>query len=258
MKKNQITFVLFLGLMVSQLTSCKKKTPTPAVVETGTVTINLNHKWGTANGSDFKLDTTLVQPDTGDSLNFTTLEYYVSNFKLKKSDGTWWVHPDSYFLVDLSNPGSLSLNLTNVPLGTYTDVNFTMGVDSLHNVSGAQGGALSTTNLMFWSWNSGYIMLKVEGISNNSQTGSFAFHLGGFSGADNIVTDKQISFSGSSLSVSSNHTSKVFLQVNPDWLWHSAPSVSVLNSIHVPGSDAKTMALGFFANNSITFDHIVE
>jgi hypothetical protein len=32
----------------------------------------------------------------------------------------------------------------------------------------------------------------------------------------------------------------------------------VLNTVHMPGTDAKTMADGFFTNNSITLDHIVE
>ena len=81
----------------------------------------------------------------------------ISNFKLKKSDGTWWIHPESYFLVDLSNDLSTTLDLGSVPSGEYTELSYTIGVDSLRNVSGAQSGALSTTNNMFWSWNTGYI-----------------------------------------------------------------------------------------------------
>ena len=111
----------------------------------------------------FKLDTFLVQPMTQDSLNFSTFKYYVSNFKLKKSDGSYWVHPESYFLVDLSNSESLELSFSDIPAGVYTDLVFTLGVDSLSNVDGAQTGALSVANEMFWSWNSGYIMLKAEG-----------------------------------------------------------------------------------------------
>ena len=262
MKTTKLIFVALLGLFLSISTSCKKEEPTPeptpAADEKGTVKINLAHKWGFTNGTTFKLDTTLVHPMSGDSLNFTTLKYYISNIKLKKSDGTWWTQAESYFLVDLSNPSSLELSLSNVPVGDYTDVYYTMGVDSTRNVSGAQSGALATTNMMFWNWNSGYVMLKAEGTSVDSSTGSFAFHLGGFSGQYNIVTQKYVNFAGNALTVSSNHTSKAFLQVNPGWLWHSAPSVSTLNMIHMPGAEAQTMALGFFTNNSIILDHIEE
>ncbi len=264
MKSNIFIFSIFLGLFLSVSTSCKKKTteptlePTPLAVEKGIVTIDLSHKWGFTNQTDFVLGTDLIHPMTNDTLNFTTFKYYVSNFKFKKADGTWYTQPESYFLVDLSTPSSLVLTIPDVPVGDYTDVYYTMGVDSTRNVSGAQTGALAASNLMFWNWNSGYVFLKAEGTSVNSSTGTFQFHLGGFSGANNLLTEKYINFSNNSLTVSANHTSTAFLQVNPGWLWHSAPSVSVLNMIHMPGTDAATMALGFYTNNSIILDHIVE
>jgi hypothetical protein len=264
MKTIILKFTAVAVVLVSVMTSCKKDknedpiTPTPKPVEKGTVTIDLTHKWGFSNETDFVLGTDLIHPMKHDTLNFTKLKYYISNVKLKKADGTWFTQTESYHLVDLSDVNSLAITLNDVPVGDYTDVYFTMGVDSTRNVSGAQAGALATSNGMFWSWNSGYIMLKAEGTSVNSTSGSFAFHLGGFSGVNNIVTEKYVQFAGNNLTVSSNHTSSAFLQVNPGWLWHSAPSVSVLNTIHMPGTDAKTMADGFFTNNSITLDHIVE
>ncbi len=266
MKTIILKFIAVAVVLVSVMTSCKKDktedpvtpTPTPTVVEKGTVTIDLTHKWGFSNETDFVLGTDLIHPMKHDTLNFTKFKYYISNVKLKKADGTWYTQNESYHLVDLSNTSSLVITLSDVPVGDYTDVYFTMGVDSTRNVSGAQAGALATSNGMFWSWNSGYIFLKAEGTSVNSTSGSFAFHLGGFSGVNNIVTEKYVQFAGNNLTVTNAHTSTAFLQVNPGWLWHSAPSVSVLNSIMMPGTDAKTMADGFFTNNSFTLDHIVE
>ena len=128
--------------------------------EFGTATVKVDHVWGMGGSTPFELNTEYIQPMSQDTLTYTKLKYYVSNFKLKQADGTWWEHPESYFLVDLSEPTSLSMALNNIPTGNYTEVSYTMGVDSLRNVSGAQTGALSTTNGMFWSWNSGYIMVK--------------------------------------------------------------------------------------------------
>lgn len=248
--------VALLAMVSIAATSCKKDNPTPVVTETpastGTVAVNLEHKWGTGN-ANFTLNMDLIHPVTEDTLNFTTMKYYISNFRLKKTDGTWWSHPESYFLVDLSNPSSTMLKLTSVPTGQYTDMEYTFGVDSTRNVSGAQSGALAIANNMFWSWNSGYIMLKAEGTSPNSGTGSYAFHLGGFTGPNKVISTHQVAFN-ISLNVTNAHQSEVHMIVNPAALWATAPGVSTTNAIHMPGAGAAVMATGF--SGGIIFDHI--
>lgn len=259
MKNLKLAIVALVSVSTLGLTSCKKedvKETVTAVAGKGSLKIDLEHVWGMSGSTEFKLDTFLVQPMTQDSLNFSTFKYYVSNFKLKKSDGSYWVHPESYFLVDLSNPESLELSFSDIPAGVYTDLVFTLGVDSLRNVDGAQTGALSVSNEMFWSWNSGYIMLKAEGTSPQSSNGSFIFHLGGFSGANNIVTEKTLSLLATPLTVVANNENMIHMQVNPGKLWHSSPSVSVTNKIHMPGTSAKDMAMSLFENNSFVIHHV--
>jgi hypothetical protein len=251
--KNFIKVAAFSCVAVTSvfLTSCKKEEKEPEAT-TGKVEINLEHKWG-MSAANFELNTDLTHPMTGDVLNFTTFKYYVSNLKLKKSDGTWYTHPNSYFLVDASDATSTKLTLTSVPVGSYTELSYTMGVDSTRNVSGAQSGALSTSNNMFWSWNSGYIMVKAEGTSSNSSSGSFTFHLGGFSGANNIVTTKSAVF-GSDLKVNGSKSVEVHMTVNPAKLFHTIGSVSGVNMVHMPGANAVTMATDFYGG--VAFDHI--
>lgn len=76
----------------------------------------------------------------------------------------------------------------------YDSITFLIGVDSLHNVSGAQTGALDPVNDMFWTWNSGYVMAKLEGNSSSSpqMNQKFEYHIGGYSGKHNVV--KKLSF----------------------------------------------------------------
>ncbi len=246
-----------LTLMVGALTltACKKEKvePETPATETGQVKVVLEHQWGSVSPVDFELNTTLTHPETSDELTFTTFRYYISNFRLKKEDGTWWTHPESYFLVDASLPESMVLNITGVPAGNYTEVAYVMGVDSTRNVSGAQSGALSTTNGMFWSWSTGYIMVKAEGTSPQATGGSFAYHLGGFSGANGIVTAKNAVFGSENLIVTKTSNGMIHFTVDAAQLFHTYGSVSN-GSIHMPGAGAKTMATDFYAG--VMFDHV--
>jgi hypothetical protein len=64
-----------------------------------------------------------------------------------------------------------------------------LGVDSIRNVSGIQTGALDPLKGMFWTWNSGYVMAKLEGSSesSNSAGNRFTYHIGGFRPGMNVL-----------------------------------------------------------------------
>jgi hypothetical protein len=245
MKNFKFPLIAILALLIFA-TSCKKKHKHE---EHGTVKIAFSHTWGMGN-APFALNTQLIHPMNGDTMNFSTFKYYVSNVQFKKNDGTWWAMPESYFLVDVANTASLNLEIPKIPEGTYTALKYTMGVDSTRNVSGAQAGALSTTNGMFWSWNTGYIMVKAEGTSPQSSTGNFALHLGGFSGANNIVTTTEVSFT-ENLVVSHDAIKTIKMRANPARLFHGGESVSNGATVMMPGARAKTLATNFYGG--ITF-----
>ncbi|MBS1774141.1 MAG: hypothetical protein JST82_14885 [Bacteroidetes bacterium] len=238
--------IVLIGLMISP--SCKKKDTTPTYTN-GSMTVKFNYVFG-MNLLPFQLNQQYVHPITGDTLTFTLFKFYVSNIKLKKDDGSWWAMPESYFLVDAKSSEASTLNVPDVPYGNYTAIQYTMGVDSARNVSGAQTGALSLQNGMFWDWNSGYIMLKAEGYSPQSVTNAFAFHLGGFTGTNNVVTTNNADF-GKSITIGNGANATVTMQANPAKLWHTSPSVSVKSTIHAPAPEAVTMAKNFYNNISL-------
>lgn len=240
-----------LGILATtSFSSCKKDKTTPAP-SPGGMKVQFSYVFGSA-ALPWSMGTTYVQPKTGDTLTFSMFRFYVSNIRLKKSDGTWWAQPESYFLLNATTPEASAINVDNIPAGTYTAMEYTMGVDSARNVSGANTGALSLANGMFWDWNSGYIMLKAEGTSPNSSVNTFAFHLGGFSGDYNVVTVKSTDFGGKTLTIENGKTPVVTLLANPARLWHTSPSVSVLSVIHAPSAQAKTMANDFYSNISFS------
>jgi hypothetical protein len=236
------------AILLFTISSCKKDDDHDHS-DAGDVKVEFNYVFG-SGALPWAINETMKHPKTGDTLTFTEFSFYVSNVKLKKEDGTWWSEPESYHLICAKCTDKNMFVMKDVPVGKYTEMAYTLGVDSLRNVSGAQADDLSPTKGMFWDWNTGYIMLKAEGSSPQSGDGAFTFHLGGFSGPNSVVTPKTITFGSAVVDVNKSATPTVVLLANPARLWHTAPSVSVKNIIHMPGAEAKTMADDFFGNIS--------
>ena len=123
-----------------------------------------------------------------DTLVVNRFKYYISNIQFTNTEGKTIIPENQYFLVDIANEKSLSIQL-NIPEGKYTGIRFLLGVDSIRNVSGVQTGALDPLHGMFWTWNSGYIMAKLEGTANSSTIAGkqFTYHIGGFRGQQNTT-----------------------------------------------------------------------
>ncbi len=135
-----------------------------------------------------KLDSVLYENATGQPYTVSMFKYYVGNFNLRKLGGGDVVS-QGYFLINEEDKKSLEINLNNIPRDTFSYLIFTLGVDSTDNCSGAQSGALDPVNGMFWAWNSGYVFLKMEGISaaSNSTGKRLEFHIGGYREPNNCI-----------------------------------------------------------------------
>lgn len=241
-------------LAAATLISCKPEEPVEPVATKGNVNVKFEYVFGSSQES-FELGKMYVHPKTGDSLNFSTFRYYVTNLKLKKDDGTWWEQPESYHLLSAASADESTIELKDIPSGTYTEMEYTMGVDSFMNVSGVYEGDLAITKGMFWDWNTGFIMMKAEGDSPDAPSpGKFALHFGGFMGADNIVTVKTETFGDSKLTVSNNSTPTVTLVANPARLWHNSPGLDSVHLIHTLGGPVVQMATDFY--NNIAFKSV--
>ena len=117
-----------------------------------------------------------------DSIQITALKFYVSNISLLKDDKVVWTDVNGFHLVDAELPSSKKIILNTGNLNAFDQISFSLGIDSMTNVSGAQGGDLDPIKGMYWAWQSGYINLKLEGTSNLCITrkNEFKFHLGGY------------------------------------------------------------------------------
>ena len=131
-------------------------------------------------------DLVLEKTYGADSLQITTLRFYLSNFRLLKGENVVWAEPKSYHLVDVESPNSTHFSLILPKNLDFDALKCDLGIDSLTNTEGAKDGDLDPTKGMYWAWQSGYINLKLEGISRLCPTrkNKFQFHIGGFLGDD--------------------------------------------------------------------------
>ena len=248
--------IVFLIVGLAAL-SCNKEKPEP-ITETATsknVTVSINHFWGAEN-TPLILNQEYIHPETGEDFNFQACDYYLSNFQLRKNDGTWWMHPHAYHLVRVTNSHNYEFELTDVPFGEYDSVRFLIGVDSAKNVSGAQAGDLAPSNAMFWSWSTGYIMIKLEGNSTQANWEFFSFHIGGFRDSDNtnVTRWKEFNFEENKLNVRQAATSKMTLHVDVSKTWNTNNTLAEFSALHTAGGIGHTMSNQF--SNGITLNSI--
>jgi hypothetical protein len=154
----------------------------------------------------------------------TGFKFYVHNFQMINTDSGRVFKPanDKYYLVDFSDSTTTEIKISIAPY-VYNRISFTIGVDSAQNVSGAQTDALDPAKGMFWTWNTGYIMAKLEGTSPKSpQAGKFEYHIGGFSGADNVIKTVNLLFPyAQNLKLKAGGESTMFITCDAnDWFFN--------------------------------------
>lgn len=187
MVKKLLLFILVSCAIVLLNTGCQKELDGTALVKNA-LKITFVNKAGSA---DLVLGNPYINPFS-EAITFTNFKYYISNISLVTTSGSEIRFADTYYLIDQKIPSSDSIQLTTY--GTaFKGIKFLIGVDSARNVSGVQTGALDPANAMFWTWNSGYIMAKMEGTSPVSAAplGDVTYHIGGFKTGENTV--RQIS-----------------------------------------------------------------
>jgi len=238
------------------LGACRKTTEQPPVVDTpvnaapGTVKVEFFNRVG--NGP-LVLNGPKYVNAAGDSFTVSRFQYYISNVQLTKTDGTVWSEPESYHLITAGS--ATEFDMTTVPAGSYNSISYTIGVDSTRNVSGAQTGALDPAKGMFWSWNSGYIMMKFEGTSPSSPAagGTVMLHPGGFSGANNAVRPVAYALPAV-INVRSARAQHIHLAADVLKLLNAPNQISfaTTNIIHMPGAAANKLADNYAGMFTVT------
>lgn len=179
-----------------------------------------------------------------DPFRVSLFSYYISNIKLIGEDGSRYAEDESYHLIRHENNGSKIFTINTVPSGKYKELTLMIGVDSTRNVSGIQEGALDPVWGMFWSWNTGYIMAKLEGTSPAAGTGGnvFMYHPGGFQTKTGAVV--QVTLPLGNMEVKAGQTRTI--KLNADVLeWFTSPhaiNISAMPIVHNAGASSRKLA----------------
>ncbi len=197
----------------------------------------------TANGKPVVMPDSAYENAFGEAYQLTRLKYYISNLRLRGKQHRP-LQPTVY-LIDAAREDSI---LLNVKAGTYNSVEFTLGVDSIYNCSGAQDGALDPLNGMFWSWNSGYIFFKMEGYSSSSSADlqRIEHHIGGYLGAHKASVNIQLPLQ-KPLVLKENAKYLIEITLNLDKYWKGKNDISIAGNalIMTPGALAIKSADNF-------------
>lgn len=253
MNIKSISIILLFAIV---FTACKKEETTLKNDEKGAFRIEFEN---VVNNSPLVLNTQTYTNANGDNFNVSVFKYYVSNIILSKTDGSAYKIPESYILVDASKPESLINSLKDVPAGDYTKITFTIGVDKERNTSGAQTGALDPANGMFWTWNSGYIFVKMEGTSPQSTAANHAltFHIGGIVDPNNTIRTFNADINPTNpLRIREDKNPQLHFKVNVASLFTGAQNISFADLSFTMGGANSTIVANNYVNGLFTLDHI--
>ena len=201
----------------------------------------------------------LNQPYTnafGEDYTVTAFRFYISALTLHNNQRPSPITNNiKYRLADAAISTTLSITLST-DQNTFNSLSFQVGVDSIDNVSGAQSGDLDPAKGMFWTWNSGYIMAKLEGGSSFSTVpnGTFTYHIGGFSGEDKTM--RSVSFStlqNRQITLKDSSITTILINADMDKWFQGAHALSIASHafVHSPGSLARMYADNYAAMFSI-------
>ena len=198
----------------------------------------------------------------GETFQLTKLNYYISNISLRTDDGHEFVVPQdsSYFLIMEDDETSQHIHLRDIPPGNYNQIKFTIGVDSLRSTMDVskRHGVLDPAqghDGMYWTWNSGYIFFKMEGISPAApleQDNKFYYHIGGYGGYEspgiNNIRERTLNMGSAVAQVRPEKNPQVHLHVDVQEFFRNPTDISIADHSLVMFSDYSTTVSGNYVN----------
>lgn len=186
----------------------------------------------------------------GEDFIINKFKYYISNIFLVDNKGKSTQISKDYFLIDEADSASKNIQLL-ANISQIKAIYFLLGVDSIRNVSGVQTGTLDPMNGMFWTWNSGYIMAKLEGVSLAAKVPDnlFSLHVGGFKNGVSVAKQVRLEIPNFKFQISNSIT----IEADINKWFQSTHTIKIAEHpiCHSPGELAMKFADNYAAMFSI-------
>ena len=156
-------------------------------------------------------------------------KYYISNLRLRGDHGEELLLRDPH-LVDQADSASLELHLQTT-LSNPRSIQFAVGVDSSYNTGGVQTGDLDPMLGMFWTWNTGYINARLEGISDSAYAPAhrFTWDIGGYKPGQNTLRTITLPLPATSATANTSATASIAADANPQTTTAATPNTATID-----------------------------
>ena len=151
-----------------------------------------------AGNRPLQLSGELYSNSFGESFSVQQFKYYVSAIRVTgEGVGEDELLLKEAHLVDEGDSASLVLYLST-GVAEMRAISFVVGVDSLANTGGVQGGDLDPMLGMFWTWNTGYVYARLEGESDSAHSPAhrFTWDIGGYKDPWNALRTVTLALGG--------------------------------------------------------------
>jgi hypothetical protein len=199
------------------------------------------------HGKPLLLNKTYRNP-FGEIFEITRLRFYVGDISpVYDEPGNKHISSPEYHLIDLSDSSS---SLFEIPVESFffQSLRLQLGIDSADQCQGAQTGVLDPLKGMYWTWNSGYLSLKMEGVSDASEQPAhlIAYHIGGY--RPPYSTIQQILLTQDKM-IRANQRGKIILEIpiELDRFFNGPTSLRIkeISDCTTPGDLAKKISENF-------------
>ena len=229
-------FLFIASLLLVFFFSCKREDPIVDIpIKYGNIGFQFTHN---VDGQALVVDTLIYTNAAGNNYMVNEVQYFVSDIVLQNSNGTFFsfgtgsdVH---YVDSDISSTSTWSVP-DNIPVGSYTSISFTFGLNEVRNISNVFLNPPESN--MFWPefLGGGYHYMKLNGkwIDTASNLSAFNFHLGIGQTYDAVVVDSitgfvqnyfTVTLPNSAFTVREDKTTTVEIIMNME-KWFNTPNV---------------------------------
>lgn len=175
----RVVSMLAAGLLVFAVSiGCGRTRTVTTSPATGSMTLHFDH---TAGGAPLAVSGSTFQgaDGAGNDFSVTTLRYFVSDLRLRRTDGTTF-GVDDYHYRDAALLSTRDYTIAGVPSGTYDRLIFTFGLDERWNVTNNEIASDHRVSGMEWpaDWGGGWHYMILEGMHSSGGSIAYRTHTG--------------------------------------------------------------------------------